>query len=126
MKSILASKPVVVLLLGAAMVALFPTGAAAQSITDWMNWMNRANQIGNQQAMQMYSLCINNPGACDGLANQQSLQSFINRLENQYQSNLTDSQRSFLRQFQATANANCAITGRTPYYDTYYNQWYCN
>lgn len=29
------------------------------------------------------------------------------------QSNLTDSQRSFLRQFQATANANCAITGRT-------------
>lgn len=126
MKSILASKTVVAVLLGVAMVALIPTGAAAQSMTDWMNWMNYTNQVGNQQAIQMYSFCINNPGACDGLANQQSLQNAINRLQDQYQRNIQQTQRNFDRQFVTTQKTNCAVTGRTPYYNTYYNQWECN
>lgn len=75
MKSVPASKTVVALLLSAAMVALIPTSAAAQKKATMPStqynpnaWMIQMNNIGNHQVNQMYSRCIHNPGACNGLA----------------------------------------------------------
>jgi hypothetical protein len=118
MKKILGSGNVVVLTLAAVMVALLPSGAMAQRRvampTTQFNpytWMTQLNNIGNQQAKQMYNLCIHNPGACKGLATPQSLNNAINAVQQQSISNTTQTQQNMQNTWRSISNTNCAITG---------------
>jgi hypothetical protein len=118
MKSILVSKAVVVSLLGAAIVALLPTGAAAQSRAaapsaqfNPYTWMTNLNNIGNKQVKQMYLLCMKNPGACKGLATPQSLNDAINGVQQQSLNNTTRTQQNMQDTTRSVSNTNCAITG---------------
>lgn len=124
MKSILASRLTVALFLSAAIVALTPTGAAAQNRATMPStqfnpyaWMTQMNNIGNQQVKQMYSLCTHNPGACNGLATPQSLNDAINGVQQQSLYNTTRTQLNMQNTTRSISNSNCAITGGQVYYN---------
>ena len=113
------------LFLGAAIVALTPATAAAQSRRPLMpsmgynpiGWMTQLNRIGNQQVQQMYKLCITHPGACNGLATPQSLNSAIQGVQQQSISNAQHSLQNMNSQTRAISNTNCTITGGSVYYN---------
>jgi len=120
-------------LLGVAMVTSFTNGARAQSKgqlpkvqmpkmpmpsaqmpTTGFNpyaWMTHLDQVGRQQAMQMYNLCIHNPGACRGLATPESLNNAIQGVQQQSLSNAAHTQQNMQRTWNSISNTNCAVTG---------------
>jgi hypothetical protein len=118
MKSILGSKTAGALLLGAAMIALISTEAAAQSWTtmpsaqyDPYSWMIMMNNISNQQVNQMLSLCMSNPGACNGLANQQTLEGAFNAVQQQSLNDVARTQQNMQDITRSISNTDCALTG---------------
>lgn len=121
MKSILVSKTLVALVLGAATLGLLPAAAVAQSMPSMQYnpyaWMNHMNDIGNRQAQQMYYLCLHNPGACNGLATPQSLNDAINGVQQQSLYNSRQTQQNMRNSWQSVSQTNCAITGGHVYYN---------
>lgn len=77
------------------------------------SWMTHLNNVGNQQVAKMYYLCTHNPGACRGLADQQSLNQAIQGVQNQSLINSQRQQKNLDVQTHAVGQTNCAITGGT-------------
>jgi hypothetical protein len=59
------------------------SSASAQSMGQWMAWMNYTNAVGNYQVQQMYNLCTRNPGACSQIASPAATAQAIQNLQNQ-------------------------------------------
>ena len=80
-------------------------------------WMMHLNQQSNQNVANIYKDCITHPGACNGLASQNSLQSAINGVQNQSLINSQHQQVNQGIQTQAIGQTNCAVTGGTVYWN---------
>src|ERR1700733_12106745 len=73
-------------------------------------WMTHLNNVSNQNVANIYNACISHPGACNGLASQQSLNDAIQGVQNQ---SLINSQHQMVNQniqTQAIGLTNCSVT----------------
>jgi hypothetical protein len=73
-------------------------------------WMTHLNNVGNQNVANIYKACISHPGACNGLASQQSLNDAIQGVQTQ---SVINSQHQMVNQNIQTHSinqTNCAVT----------------
>jgi hypothetical protein len=89
-------------------------------------WMTHLNAVGNQNVANIYKACITHPGACNGLASQQSLNDAIQGVQNQ---SLINSQHQMVNQniqTHAIGLTNCSVTGGTVYLNRTTQQKECS
>jgi hypothetical protein len=89
-------------------------------------WMTHLNNVGNQNVANIYKACISHPGACNGLASQQSLNNAIQGVQNE---SLINSQHQMVNQniqTQSVKQTNCAVTGGTVYWNRNTQQNECS
>lgn len=89
-------------------------------------WMTHLNNVGNQNVANIYKACISHPGACNGLASQQSLNDAIQGVQNQ---SLINSQHQMVNQniqTHAISQTNCSVTGGTVYWNKTTQQNECS
>jgi hypothetical protein len=89
-------------------------------------WMIHLNNVGNQNVANIYKACITHPGACNGLASQQSLNNAIQGVQNQSLINSQHQQVNQNIQTQAIGQTNCAVTGGTVYWNRNTQQKECS
>ncbi len=120
-------------------MTFFSTGAAAQKAPLRMPpitmpstgynpyaWMTHLNNVGNRNVANIFKSCMSHPGACKGLASQQSLNDAIQRVQKQ---SLLNSGRQQLNQDIQTHSinqTNCAVTGGTVYWNRNTQQKECS
>ncbi len=89
-------------------------------------FMQQVNAQGNQNVANIYKACMSHPGACNGLASQQSLNDAIQGVQNQ---SLINSQHQMVNQniqTQAIGLTNCSVTGGTVYLNRTTQQKECS
>ncbi len=103
------------------------SGAAAQSVNNWVGWMNNLNNQGLMASRRMYYACLSHPGACQPAPG--ALDQANRQLQGAYGNYIQGMNRNYNRIYNSNKAYDYGVIRQQPYCwrIPYYGTWrfYC-